>query len=359
MINILVEGMTENKGGKETFIVNTFNYLNKEKYKFYFISYNEKIVYEDYLKENGAVIVPIPPRYEGYSSFCESLKRVFETNHIDILWSHKTSLSSCELIKIAKKKNVPIRIVHSHSSANMGNKLTYILHNINRKLINRWANKFVACSKNAAEWFFDDQKDVIILKNAIDLSKYQYNVSIREKIRRQYDLEGKFVVGHVGRFGKEKNHQKLLDVFLEIHKQNKNTTLLLCGDGEERNNIEKKIDEYALKECVIMTGIIENVHEILQAFDVFVMPSFFEGLPFVLLEAQAAGLKCIVSDTISKEADITCSTKYLPLESSNIGWANEIMKHTNYERENAYMVLKEKGFDLKENIKIIESLLRV
>ena len=357
MINIAFEGMTNNTGGKETYIINVFNALDKKKYKCFFIAYDEEIAYEQYLKDNGAIVVHVTSRNKNLFSFKKELNIFFSSNHIDALWAHKTTLSSCEILSIAKKHNVPVRIIHSHCSENMGGKLTYVLHTINKMTIDQKATVRVACSDVASKWFFDDKKS-IILKNSIDLDKFKFNANVRKQMRKELNAEDKFVVGHVGRFGVEKNHTKLLSVFKKLHDQDKNTVLVLCGDGEERANIERKIADLELTDSVKLMGIVRNVQDYLQAFDIIVMPSLFEGLPFALMEAQASGLKCVVSDTVSPESNVVGWNVSIGLSMTDDEWVKGITScDMKYDRLEGYRILKEKGFDLKDCMKKVEKLI--
>lgn len=353
MIKILVEGMTNNKGGKESYIINAYKKFDKEKFSFTFIAYDDVIAYEDFLSNSGAEIIHLPPRSRGLIKFRHSLDCLLETNKYDVLWSHKTTLSSCEILEIAKKRNVPLRIIHSHSSSNMGGKLTYILHQVNKSRLRKWANEYFACSDTAAQWFFGDEYYKLI-KNGIDVEKFRFNPAIRERIRTELGISSCFVVGHVGRFGIEKNHKKLIDVFSEIYRNDDNARLILCGDGEERENIETQIREKELDGKVILLGVINNVNEVLQAMDIVVMPSLFEGLPFALLEAQAAGLKCVVSDTVSAESDIIGWNVYLPLLLDDSEWAKVVLNQTQTDRHNAADIIKDKGFDINDCVEQIE-----
>ena len=228
------------------------------------------------------------------------------------------------------------------------------MHSINKKRIFKMANEYFACSQVAAQWFFGD-KPAKIMVNGINLEQYKFNAAIREKIRQKYDLHDDLVLGHVGRFGVEKNHKKLLNVFAACKKIMPNIKLILCGDGEERKNIESEIKKLNIEGDVLLLGVISNVNEILQAMDIFVMPSLFEGLPFALLEAQAAGLKCIVSDTVSPEADIVGWNRFLPLKLEDSLWAKEILTvDQGYERIVGYKVMKERGFAISDGVKEVE-----
>lgn len=358
MIKILVEGMTEGYGGKESYIINSFRAFDKSKFSFSFISYNKKIAYQDELESAGAEIIKIQGRDKGLFDYREALLDMFRNNHFDVLWANKTTLSSCEILEIAKRYSVPLRIVHSHSSANMGRKLTYVLHSINKLCVRNWANEFFACSEPAAKWFFGN-KPCTLIKNGINVEKFRFDSEIRQLIRNKLGVDDCFVIGHIGRFGIEKNHSKLLHVFYEVHKRNPKTKLVLCGDGEERNNIEALIRDLGLNDSVILTGVIDNVNEVLQAMDLIVMPSLFEGLPFALLEAQAAGLKCIVSDTVSRESNILEWNSFLPLSSDDKIWANKIIETdiSVDKRFSAADIMKEKGYDLYDCVELVVKII--
>lgn len=352
-----MEGITNNKGGKETYIINIFNALDKAKYNIDFVVYDDNVPYEEYLKGQGANVYHLIPRHKSLFQHRRAIDDLFKNNSYDVVWAHKTTLSACEILMLAKKNRVPVRIVHSHSSENMGSKFTYVMHNLNKIFLNNWSNVYLACSENSAKWFYGSRK-ATIMTNGIELEKFKFNQSVRDKIRKQLNLKDYFVVGHIGRFSPEKNHKKLIDIFKEIKKLNPNVKLILCGDGEMRHEIEVQIERLRLKNDVMLLGIIDNVNEILQAVDVVIMPSLFEGQPFALLEAQAAGLKCVVSDTVSKESDVIRWNEFIPLNKSNIEWAEIICNlDYNYDRSAGYRIMKKAGFDIRSCVKKLNQLL--
>lgn len=358
MYDILFEGMTSNRGGKEAYIMNLFSAFDKTKYRFSFLVYDETIAYEQEIKDSGARIIRIPPRHKGLVEYRRNLYKVFSSNHFDVLWANKTSLSSCEILEIAQKKNVPVRIVHSHCSSNMGGKLTFVLHCINKVLVRRWANVFFACSDKAAAYFFG-RRNVTLMKNGVNVDCFRFRPEVREQIRNQLGLENNFVIGHVGRFSIEKNHKKLISVFHELKKIKEDAKLVLCGDGPERAAIETQIKELKLRDSVILLGAINNVNEVLQAMDIIVMPSLFEGLPFSLLEAQTSGLNCVVSDTVSRESDILGGNVYLPLSLSDDVWAQRIaeMDSIHGDRTKGAEIMTEKGFSMTDCVKQAEEII--
>lgn len=358
-MKILIEGMTSGRGGKESYIMNIFRAMNREGIDFTFIAYDPHIAYEDEIRCSGSDIVFLPPRNKGILRFKRELKNFLQNNNFDVIWAHKTTLSSCEILEVAKEVGIPIRIVHSHSSSNMGGKATYLMHTINRKRIFKIATHYLACSDVAAKWFYGNH-DCTIVKNGFDLGKYRFNPSIRDAVRKKYQLNNNLVIGHVGRFGVEKNHIKLLEVFAAFCDDHENSKLVLCGDGEERHRIESKIKELNLENRVLLLGLISNVNEMLQGFDLIVMPSLFEGLPYSLLEAQAAGLKCVVSNTVSKESDILGWNIFVPLESSANEWAHEIqLINYDYDRAVAADKLKQEGFDINDCVNQIENIISI
>lgn len=359
MINLLLCGMTENPGGKETYIFNVFKYLDKNRFHVYFLAMDPVIAYEDEIKKMGGEVLHIPNRCQGLFKYIASLKKVFKQHHIDVIWSHKTSLSSSEDIYIAKKYGVPCRLVHAHQSANMGSKFTYVMHCLNRLFIPYQATDLYSCSKVASTYFYKKHSS-LVLPNFFDVDSYQYDLHKRQEWRQALKIDNEPVIGHVGRFQPEKNHEKILTVFREFLKFYPNAKLLLCGDGERRHIIEDKIKELHLENKVILTGIVNNVKDYLQVMDYFILPSFFEGLPYVALEAQAAGLKCLCADTVSQEINITGLVDFLPLEASDDTWASYLNAHLIYDRSNKYnYLLKEKKFDIKSTIKEIEGRLKI
>lgn len=349
--------MTENKGGKETFVINHYKkMLPTKQYEFTFIAYDDEMAYEDYLVETGATVVHLPPRNKGLLQYISALNSLLLRNEYDVVWAHETSLSKCELLVLAKLHKVPKRLIHSHSSSNMGGRFTYVMHSLNKIFLPLWVTDSLACSEPAAKWFYW-KNDYRIIKNGIDVDLFRYDPEVRDSIRASLGLKNAFVVGHVGRFGFEKNHKKLIDVFYQLLQIRPEAKLLLCGDGEERANIEAQIEELGISNTVLFMGVVDNVHQILQAMDVLVMPSLFEGLPFALLEAQATGLDCVVSDTVSRESDVTGQIEFLPLALEDMQWAKVVSKKFNDDRSKSAEIIKQKGFDINESIRIVEELL--
>ncbi len=357
-MKILIQGMTKNRGGKETFIesyikgvVNGNNHID-------LLATDTKICDEAFLENLGVNIFYIPQRSENYIEYCRQMEKIIKDGDYDVLWLHMTTLSSIELLKLGKKHQVPCRIIHSHSSENTGTIFTNTLHHFHKKQIAKIATDFFACSKEASDWFYSGLPVATkIIKNGFNVDAFRYSDSTRKTVRNELSIDRKFVVGHVGRFVKVKNHERLLEIFCDFTKIREDAILLLVGTGEYGDIIKDKIEILGLKDRVICLGERDDVAALMQAFDCFVFPSFFEGLPYVLLEAQAAGLSCFVSDGISKEAGVTGLADYLSLNCDNGEWINKMNAVNPNQRHDYSNVLKDNGFDINSEILKIERII--
>jgi glycosyltransferase involved in cell wall biosynthesis len=228
-----------------------------------------------------------------------------------------------------------------------------IVTNILHKFLPKIADAYFSCSLMASKWIFPEDKIKIkglhILKNGIDSEKYTFNEQIRIRKRSEFALENKFIIGNVARFKLEKNQSFLVDVFLEILKINMNSILLFVGDGEERKNVERKVYLLGIQEKVLFLGIRYDVPDILQAMDAFVLPSLYEGLPVVGIEAQASGLPCFISDGVTVETDVTGNCFFLSVKEKPSVWAQMITnKSKKYVRKNTSQQIINSGYDIKK-----------
>lgn len=343
MKKILIEGMTSNLGGIETFIKLLYCVL-KDEWLIDFIVTDKTIPFEAEFLNSGSKIHRITPRNESIKLYRSDIDHVFERNKYDVFWFNKTTLSSIYTIKSAKQHGVSKVICHSHQSKNMGNFLTLCMHNFNRLRVNRYIDYKAACSKVAADWFFGtNAMNVHIFPNAVDISKYEPNLEKQEEVKTSLGLEGKFVVGHAGRFAPEKNHKFLIEIFIKVLEK-KDAHLVLCGEGPLMNEVKSLVNSKGIEDKVSFLGLRKDMPDLFQAMDVFVMPSLFEGLPFVLVEAQASGIPCIVSNTVSSEAKLTDILEYVNLEANPEIWAQKIVAYFTYNKVSKKEQLDEKGF---------------
>lgn len=362
MIRVLhiLHGM--NRGGTETMIMNYYRNIDRNKIQFDFLLTNlEKCDYEDEILTMGGRITRITPlTIKTIHKYILDICKFFKQNReYKICHSHTSSKSAFPLA-IAKLYNIPVRVCHSHN-----NKSEYGIKGVVRDIL-KIPLKFVstdyfACSEEAAKWLYGNRfyrkGKHIVLKNAIDLSEFIYSKDSRNEIRKEFNLsEDNFVLGNIARFNEQKNHLFLLDIFKEVYLKNSKARLLLVGDGNLRPIIEKKIEEYNLQDVCILTGVRSDTQKLLQAMDAFVLPSLYEGLGIVLIEAQASGMKSYTSNgVVSKEAKVTDLLEYIGLEEDPYFWAEKILHESvKYEREDLSKQIKNNGYCIKENAKWLE-----
>lgn len=343
-----------NRGGAESFVMNVYRNIDRKKVQFDFILFRkEECDFNQEIRDLRGEIYWIP-RYNGKNHFI--FKRAwnkFFKEHSDykIIHGHVRSTASIYL-KIANKNGLTT-IAHSHNTSS-GKGLDAIVKNVLQYPIKTIADHCFACSKSAGLWLFGENTNFHVLNNAIDTTKFIFNDNIRDGKREELGIKSKFVIGHIGRFHIQKNHTFLIDVFKELHDKNEDAVLLLVGDGELRSSIEKKIKVLKLVDNVILTGVRSDIPELLQAMDVFVFPSLFEGLGIVVVEAQAAGLPCIIADTIPQEAHVTDLIENLSLNDSSAIWTNKILEQINHKRKDTYQEIVKCRYDIKEIVKWLE-----
>lgn len=314
-------------GGVESVIMNYYENIDRTKFQFDFICDDDStnIPYEKIEKLGGKVIL-VPP-YQKVFKYIKTLKKIFKENNYKIVHSNINTLSVFPLYA-AKKVGVPVRIAHSHSTSNKKEWKKNAVKNILRPFSKRNANVYFACSELAARYLFGNKKGkVTIINNAINLEKFKFNQEKRDKLRKGLKIEdNEFVVGHIGRFVAQKNHTFLIDIFNELHKENKDTVLLLIGQGPLQDQIKEKVRELGLEDSVRFAGQVDNASDYYNAMDVFVLPSLYEGLGMVLIEAQANELPCIASTEVPKKASVSNQVEFISLKEENKKWADNILR---------------------------------
>lgn len=341
-------------GGAESRVMDIYRQIDKNKVQFDFLIHTEKKgFFEDEIKRMGGRIFRVPRLgMKTFFSYSRALNGFFE-KHSEYRIIHGHILSTAFIYqRVAKKHNVPVRIAHSRC----GSRTQLNIENMIKEFFKRFARFYVtdkfAVSKIAGISAFGkhsvDIGEVKILPNAIKAKKYLYDDEVRNKLRSEFKINNKFVIGHIGRFQHQKNHNFIIDIFNEVHKQNTESVLILVGDGELKNEVEDKVSKLKLCESVIFTGVRSDVPDILQAMDVLLFPSFFEGLPGVVLEAQAAGLPCIISDRITDEVKITDLVEYVSLEKDEKYWTEEAMNFSKgFQRRITYNEIVKAGYDIE------------
>ena len=353
IVNVLQVFGIMNRSGAEGMLMNLYRHTDKSKFQFGFVVHSDKAgSYDAEIRALGGSIFHAP-RYKGINHY-NYLRwwNDFFVSHPEYTIVHSHIRSTANFILRYAKKYDCMTIAHSHSTSN-GSGLPAIVKNIFQKGINNYADERFACSNEAGKWLFGSYSYKVI-NNTIDSELFAYKSLRRETIRETLTLKGCFVIGHVGRFLDMKNHDFLIDIFEIIHRKHSKARLLLVGEGPLKKRIELKAKALGLNETVIFTGNREDVADLMQAMDVLVFPSKHEGLALTLIEAQASGLHCIVSDTLTRESAITDLLEYIPLSVSPELWAQKTLAYTNgYKREDTRQAIVCKGYDSAEAARIL------
>lgn len=342
-------------GGVEAVVMNYYRHLDHDKIQFDFICDDDStnIPYDEIEKLGGKVIL-IPP-YQKVFKYQKELRRVLRDGKYKIVHSHINTLSVFPLYA-AKKVGVPVRIAHSHSTTNKKEWKKNLLKQVLRPFSKKYATNYMCCSELAGRWLFGDKTydegKVYLLNNAIDLDKFKYDEKIRSNKRKELGInEDTLVIGHIGRFVAQKNHTFLIDIFNQFHKKEKNSILLLAGQGPLQEEIKNKVRELGLDDSVRFLGQRNDANELYQAFDVFLLPSLYEGLPVVGVEAQASGLLCFFSDDMTKETKVLDSTVFMSLSNADYEWAEEILKSLKmYKRYDTGKKISKYGFNISKEV---------
>ena len=340
------------RAGIENRLMDIYRVINKSKVQFHFFTLRmEKGYFDDeILKLGGKVFYNNGLSLKNINKYPQ-LIALFLKQHPEYKIVHCHLNQWCGIIlKGAKMAGVPVRIAHSRAAANKIN-FKNILRNIVKLNINKNATDRFAVSDKAAIWLFGKRQynkgNVTVWKNAIDANKFRYNKKTRDNVKDEFNLSDEFCVIHVGRDSKEKNHGYLLEIFESIQNKCDKSRLILVGDGDFIS-VKEKAKKLGLLDKLIFTGVRNDVYRLLQAADVFIFPSFNEGMPGAVLEAQASGLPCLISDSITKEVVITNLVEELAITEKPIVWAEKALLKFAQKRVDTYGYFQRSGFDIKD-----------
>lgn len=345
-------------GGVGTVMLNYQNYVNAEKVQMdYLIFGEEPESFDESVKALGSKVYTYPALSGSQMGRTKAYLEEFFAAHAseyDIVHLHAPNIAFLAFPIIAKY-GIKHRIIHSHATLYAESKIKAVRNKILWLLAQGKITDRIGCSKAAGDFLFG-KEDFVVLKNAICYEDYLYDEGLRETVRKREQVTDKLVVGNVGRFSQQKNQTFLIEIFVKIKELYPNSLLWLVGDGETRSEIEEKIKEHHLEADVRLFGMVNNTKELYQAMDVMVMPSLFEGLPMVGVEAQASGLPCVFADTITREVDVV-GCPYVSLEASTEEWANATIKMANAKGRRSYPTeLDALGFNIKLEAKRLEEL---
>ena len=345
-------------GGVEAVIMNYYRNIDRNKIQFDFvIDGYEKTALDNEILSLGGKVYKVAPYTKNPLKNIYQIYKIIKDNNYQIVHSNMNTLSVFSLFA-AWLAGAKVRILHNHSTAVKSEKLRSVMKYILRPFAPVFANRYMACSKLAGEWMYGRKKmqsvKVKVLNNAIDVDAFAYNEDLRKNLRHNLNIEeDTLVIGHVGRFMYQKNHDFLIDIFKEIHSQKENSLLLLIGDGPLKQMIEEKVKNYNLQDSVKFLGLRRDVKDLYNVMDVFVLPSWYEGLPVVSVEAQANGLPCFVSDKVSKECKLSSSMNFVSLDKSADYWSKEILNSNFNRNKNAKHELEKNKFDIRNEVKIL------
>lgn len=365
-LRVLQVGMTRNLGGIETYLIEQFRHLDKSKidYDFVNITGEYSICYEDEILASGSKIFKVVSRHKNpLLHYWQWFNILLQHKGVyDVIVLNTNSLEYVFPLVLGKVFGIPVRVIHSHNSGfeNKQGLARRLLVGMNKKLLAWSANLRFACSQFAGQWMFKDNPYHVIY-NAIDIHKYDADLIVREETRNALGLHTELTLLHVGRFSYQKNHSFLIDIFKEVHGIQPNSVLLLVGDTTEESEflteVKRKIKAYGLENVVRLLGRRDDVNKIMQAADVLVMPSFFEGLTVVGIEAQASDLPLLLSDTVTKELELLPSTQFISLDAGAKAWAEVIVNSKQHNRRSRYEELKAAGYDIGFETERVEKLL--
>lgn len=354
-----------NGGGIQEQCIRWISNINHSIFQVDVLSYNRTNgVRDDYperLEALGSKLFLIAPYAEG-GSVIRSLretKHFFKTHQYDVLHAH-SSAKAIFVLQEARRNGVPVRILHAHAARVVTEQpFKKFMANTLKGAARRESTNLAACSVKAGEFLFGRTHvaagKVTIIPNAIELGRFSFDPSVRERVRVELGLDNSFVIGHIGRFMPPKNHSFLVEVMFSVLKRRPDARLILVGVGQLQEKVKDQVRSLGIDEQVLFLGLRSDVDRVVQAMDIFVMPSLFEGLPVSAVEAQASGLPCVFSEEVTPEAVLIPGSKRVPLSGTPDEWAKEILSARGGDRSLALGIVSDKGFEIVEATRRLET----
>lgn len=357
-----------NRGGMETFIMNLYRKIDREKIQFDFAVHgNIAGDFAEEIESFGGKFYYFPQMRQNPMEYRKAWRNFWKENSKNyiVFHMHTNSLANIIALEEATRVNVPIRIVHSHSSmANKGRlqRLNDFLHKRNLRRLEHLATNLFSCSDKAAQWLFGGNEvgnlQVQQIKNGVDTESFKFDLVKRNRIREELNIEKNKVIGHIGAFLPVKNHKFLLEIIEQAYRKDNSIRCILIGDGELRSEMESIVSDKKLEDVILFLGKCDNVNEMLSAMDVFLMPSLYEGLPVCLVEVQTNGLPALVSDSITKDVELKDNLCYYDLSKGAELWANQLLEIlSNEKRDDNIDNIIRSGFDIKETVCLYEKII--
>ena len=360
-IRVLQIGMSYAIGGTETYLIQQYRNIDKSKLSYDFVNINSHKVmaYSEEITKNGDKVFNICARHKNPFKhyFQWIMLMIKESKNYHAITLNSNSLEYVFPLLISKLFKIPIRVIHSHNAGYQHEIGVFrkLLVKFNSCLVRWCATDYFACSSKAGKWMFGKNVAFRLIHNAIDVNRFKYRDTVREAVLNELGLKNSLVLGHIGRFDYQKNHEFLIKIFYEFQKFKSNSVLLLVGIGDNLPLIKRMVEELGIKNKVIFLGYRDDIPKLMQAIDIFLLPSRFEGLPLVGIEAQAAGVSCFFSNAITDELGITYLAHYISLKETPKFWAECILNNISNHRRDMSKEIRQAGYDINEEIKNIEN----
>lgn len=349
-----------NRGGAESMVMNYYRKMDRSKIQFDFLVHREERgAFDEEIESMGGKIFRICPLNPlKFGEYKKQIAKFFDIHtEYKIIHSHMSE-SGYFAFKEAIKHDIPIRICHAHNTPNysgwmINDRIKGICRYYFKNRIRSLTTDMFTCSNDAGKWLFgyENASRLIMMNNAVDAGSLKYSDEVSQIVKQELGINGKYVIGHTGRFNVQKNHKFLIEIFRKYSEINKDAVLLLAGDGELKSEIKKAVADYKIEDKVIFLGVRSDMERIYQAFDIFLFPSLFEGLSVALIEAQAAGIPCVVSENISPQTIITDIVEKLPIDKGVSCWIEKLKEKETAERYDNYESVVEAKFDIESNVK--------
>ena len=356
MIRVLQCVNNMHRAGLETMLMNYYRRIDREQIQFDFLTHRpERADYDDEIESLGGKVYYAPRLYpQNQLAYSKYMKQFFKDHpEYKIMHSHIDPMSYLPL-KEGKKAGVPIRIAHSHNTS-IDKDMKYWLKMYYRERITSVATDCLACGEEAGQFLFKGRKPFEVIPNAIEKEPFLYNETIRLKKRQELGIKDELVFGHIGRISYQKNHKLLVQIFSNIVKLHPNSKLLIIGVGEKEEEIRKLVNDLGISNDVMFLGKRTDVSELYQAMDAFVMPSFFEGVPVVGVEAQFSKLPCFFSDKVPVEVSFSEATSFIKLEEKPEIWAQTILDTLKKFNDRRGIQLTDNRYDINESYILLEN----